>query len=390
MKILIIAVTNFDLYSSSSVVYLLKKKDKSLEFKLLLRDVLGKYITPEIRNLYSEINLFKAPALTPPLSKNPLKTIFNFFDNFYQCLKFKGYIKKILLGVDIVIVCFGPFRDFFVNMMFRNINPNIRLIALRQATQLHEEKSSYIRRPILSFILNIKNFLFGYTTLDYKWRVDSKYKLVTKSFVKYPYQRTISITDHNFSREGNNYRLPPPFVVLRHLYNTEQEPPAILVAGEKTPYYNGWNINDQKKYGEFLDYLRENFKNYILYFKPKAKETDPSKFNLKGFQILPADIPFEEICLKKNIKKIISIGSNTAKISAYFGIPSYIIYPLFGLPKELKEMIVNLFDDMDSIIRVNKFEDLMIEPNLFIREYSVETLASLYWEAIIKYENKIS
>lgn len=377
-----VAGTIFELYYLSSVVSLLKAKDKSLEFRLFLRDILEKNITPEIKSLYTKIDFFEMFGIIFPISKNPIKTIYNFFENFYQYLKFKIYIKKNLSDID--IVCISGFKEFFANILCKVASKNIRLVVLRLANQRLEEKTDYIRRPILSFVLNIKNFLFGYSLMNYKFRTDLKNKLVTTNFVRYPYNRTISITDYNIGKDGQNYRLPPPFIVLKNLYKIEDPEPAILVAGDRTPAYPGWDEDDQKRYEEFLDYLRVNFKNYKLYFKPKMGKTDPSKFNLEGFQILNPAVSLEEICLRKNIKKVISMMSTSSKIGAYFGIPGYLIYPLFNLPLELKEIIKNNCDDIKSVIRVNKFEDLIKEPNLFIKEYSFDNLASLYFEAITK------
>lgn len=69
MKIFIFGVTIFDLYSANSVAYLLKTKDESIELKLFLRDTLEKYITPEVRYMYSEIKLLNPPTLSPAFAK---------------------------------------------------------------------------------------------------------------------------------------------------------------------------------------------------------------------------------------------------------------------------------------------------------------------------------
>ena len=209
MKILIIAGTNFELYYLSSVASLLKSRDESLDFNLLLRHIYDKNLTPEIKKLYSKIDLFEIPPLTFPISKNPLKTISNFFENISLYLKFRNYIKRNIPN-NIDIICISCFREFVANVLCKIVPKNVRLVALRMADQKVEESTPFKKKSFFSFLLNIKNFLLGYSIMEYKWRTDTNNWLVSKNFIKYPYHRTISITDHNIGKENSSYRLPPP------------------------------------------------------------------------------------------------------------------------------------------------------------------------------------
>lgn len=390
MKILNVINTPFELYYLSSVAGLLLERDKNLEIKLLIRQELEDKITPEIKSLYSEIKVVEFPTLSFPLDKNPIRTFYNFLKNFYQTIRFRNYLKKINFDFD--IICISSFREFFANMLCRQVPSGVRLVALRMANQ-RTPGLKYEKKPVLTFLMNLKNLFFCYSPINYKWRTDFK-NLVEKNFIKYPYHRTISITDYNIGRDKSDYRLPPPFIALKKIYKVEEkdQTPGILIAGERTPLHPSWGEEDQKKYEEFLDCLRTNFKKYKLYFKPRKVFgntkgeviTDLNAYNLEGFQIIPADIPLEEICLKKQISKVISIKSTSSKVGVYFGIPSYLLYPMFNLPEDFKLMTESYFNDIQSIIKVNKFEDLMIQPSLFIKKYSFDTLSSLYWKAIIK------
>ena len=156
------------------------------------------------------------------------------------------------------------------------------------------------------------------------------------------------------------------------------------MAGDKTPFYEGWTEKDEKTYESVFDFLRENFNGYKLFFKPKMGRTDASKYNLTGFEPLPPDISLEEVCLRHNIQKVISIRSTSSKVGAYFGIPSYMLYPLFPIPESFKEGIEQEHYDMRSVVRVSKIGDLLKKPKLFSNEYSFEKLANLYWEAVVK------
>ncbi|MFH1547350.1 MAG: hypothetical protein ABIC57_02585 [bacterium] len=382
MKILVAPGTNLELYYLSSVVILLSSKDKSIQFKLLAPNFVK--VAPELKNLYSEIEVFHIPSNSPKISKNPIKMAKNIYDNMKDLFVYQKQIKRVLADMD--IVCIAGVKEFFANVICRIVRdsyPNIRLVAVQMANQKLEEPTDYERRPILSFLLNIKNFLFGYSTMKYKWSSDSRNRLITKNFVKYPYCRKIFATDHDIRRDDSSYRLPPPYPALRKIHKIDNDTPIILVAGERIPLHDSWGKKDQEKYGEFLNYLRDNFKNYKLCFKPRKGETISGKYNLEGFRLIEADSSLEEICLRENIKKVISIKSVSSKFGAYLGIPSYWLYPLFGFSKEIIEVIENEHCDMKSVVRVNEFEDLKKDSDFSAKKYDFDAIASLYWEAVV-------
>lgn len=380
MKILMVAGTTFELYYLSSITCLLKTKDPFLEFRLFLRYHFEPNITPEIRSLYSKIDLLEIPALTPRVSKNPFRMLQNIFINFAEYWTFRIYMKKTLADVD--IVCVSGFREFFANVMCRLAPDRVRLIALRLANERLEKTRDYRERPLFSFLFNIKNVLLGYSPMHYKWKRDS-FDLVMKNFRSYPYHRTISITDYDLGEKDSFFRLPPPFVALKTRYRVDDEKPAILVAGDKTPVHESWTNEDQKKYEAVFNFLRENYKDHKLFFKPKIGRTDPTQYNLENFEVLRPEISLEEICLRNNVKKVISIRSTSSKVGIYFGIPGYLLYPLFNLPYDFIQSIENEHYDMRSVVRVTALEDLKKEPPVVLGEYDFDDLASLYMEAIV-------
>ena len=387
-----VPATNFELYYLSSVSRLLKAKDGELELKLFLPFGLEKNLTPELKNLYSGIDFFQMPALTPKISKNPVKMLFNVLENLRQYRNFKRQAKKTVEGCD--IICIAGIKEFFANVLCKISPKDVRLVALRTANEEAENPALYQKRPLLSFFLNIKNFLFGYSVMEYKWRAGLKFSLnrilsnvdsdlITKNFVRYPYHRTISITDYDIGKKGQNFRLPPSFRALKEIYRIEDDSPSILVAGDQTPLYSSWDAEDQKRYDEFFNYMRENFKDYKLYFKGKKRKTDISQYNLDGFEVLDPGFCLEEICLKKNIKKVISIRSSSSKIASWLGVSGYLLYPLFKMPEALRKIVENENCDMRSIIRINNFEDLNKDSNHSNQKYNINDLVSLYWEAIV-------
>lgn len=385
MKILNVVNTTFELYYLSAVACLLLKKNKNIQMKLLIRLGIQDKITPEIQSIYSKIYTFEFPQNFPKRDKNLAKTIFNFFDNLCQSIKFRNYLKNFDFDID--IICISSFREYFANILCKHAPSSIRLVALRMADTVDEflvEKTTNIKDLAKSLFLNIKNLFLGYSLMRYRWNRDTG-AMILNNFVKYPYYRTIFITDHDFDKRESNYRLPPPFIALKDLYNRinqQNDKPAILVAGERTSLYETWD-KDSKKYNEFLDFLRNNFKGYDFYFKGRGKLTDINKLNLKGFQIISGDIPLEELCLKKRFDKVISIKSTCSKIGASFGYNSYLLYPMFNLPENSRQVVENYFQDMISIIRAKLMSDLIKEPSV---DFSIKTtdLINQYYQAIIK------
>lgn len=384
MKILNVVNTTFELYFLSAVAYLLLKKDKNIQIKLLIRSGIKDKITPEIRSIYLKIEVVDFPQNFPKIDKNLIKIILNLFDNLYQSIKFRNYLRKFNFDFD--IICISSFREYFANILCKYVPPSIKLVALRMADTtdvLLNEKVRDIKNSIKALFLNIKNLLFGYSLMRYRWNRDTG-AMILNNFVRYPYHRTIFITDYDFGQRDSNYRLPPPFIALRELYGpiSQNNKPAILVAGERTSLYETWDPN-QKKYTEFLDYLRNNFKGHDLYFKGRGKLTELTKLNLKGFQIISGDISLEEVCLKKRFDKVISIKSTCSKIGASFGYNSYLLYPMFNLPENSRQVVENYFQDMKSIIRAKLMSDLIKEPSV---DFSIKTtdLINQYYQAIIK------
>jgi hypothetical protein len=384
MKILFIVNTQFELYYLSSVAYLLKSKERDLKAELLIRREIEEKITPEIQSLYSKINTFEVPKNFPKLNRDLIKTTLNFWDNIRQSIQFKNYLKNFDFDID--IICISSFREYFANILTKHVPSRVRLVALRMADSTDEllsQKTTNIFNSLKALYLNIKNFIFGHSLMEYRWNKDTG-AMILNNFVHNPYHRTILITDHDFGKESINYRLPPPFIALRELYEPlkENKKPAILVAGERTSLYETWD-KDSKRYNQFLDYLRENFEEYDLYFKGRAKVTEFEKLNLKGFKIVKGKVPLEEVCLKKRFDKVISIKSTCSKIGAYFGYNSYLLYPMFNLPKNSLEIVEHYFRDMSSIVRVKSMSDLLRKPAPTF-SLQTENLADQYYQAIVK------
>jgi len=383
MKILNIANTTFELYFLSAVACLLLKKDKNIQIKLLIRSGLQDKIIPEIKSIYPEIEVVDFPRDFPKRNTILAKIILHFFDNIYQGIKFKNYLKKFNFNID--IICISSFREYFANILCKHVPSNVRLVALRFADIVNQpsEKPTNIKNSVKNLFLNLNNLFFGYSLMDYRWDKETG-DLVVNHFVKNPYHRTIFMADHGFRQENTNYRLPSPFMILKDLYGVspQNNKPAILVAGERTSSYEAWD-KDSKKYNEFLDYLRNNFKEYDLYFKGRGNLTDNSKFNLKGFKIISGEIPIEELCIRKRFDKVISIKSTCSKIGAYFGYNSYLLYPMFNLPGNVRQGVENYFQDTHSIIRVKSMADLFKEVpgNFSIKKTD---LINQYYQAIIQ------
>jgi hypothetical protein len=161
--------------------------------------------------------------------------------------------------------------------------------------------------------------------------------------------------------------LPPPFIALRELYGLNddgdgQGEPSILVAGERTPLFGLNDPSVESLYDSVFDFLRREFTGHRWIFKPRAGLTDVQRLNLDGFDILPADFPFEELCLRNCYRKVISVRSTASKVAAYFGQPSYLLYRLFHVPPILRQLTEAYFSPIRSINIVEDLRELMGDP----------------------------
>ena len=370
MRILFIVNTVFELYYLSAVAHLLKEARPDVFMRLVVRPRTAPALNAELSSLYSDIQELEITYLSGRPDWD-----------FINSLRFRRRLAALDLDAD--IVCISSFREYFANILCRHLPADTRMVAFRMCDHFPDD-GTYVKRPLRSMYNNLFNRVFGASTMEYRWLVaDSMFG--SKWPVHDLYSRTICVSDWGGPNDLDHIRLPPPHGSLRKLYeadgqNTRRDAkPAIIVAGERTPMFEGWNDTDQAMYESIFGFLRDRFSDHRLLFKARPGFTDISQVPLEGFEMVPPDIPFEELCLRHDFSKVVSVRSTTSKIAAYCGLPAYLLYLMFDLPESVTDFLDQEFGDMGSVVRATQLEDLYREPDW---PQQPADLPSVYWEAV--------
>lgn len=376
MNVLNVAYTVFELYYLSSVGYLLKLSNPNVKLYLLTRSAVAERINPQLAELYSDV-------LVMDLLRQPSTRLRETLQTLSWSTKFIKHIQGLGFVAD--IVCVTAFREYFSNLLLQHLPGNPRFVTLRMADDEIDELPPQ-KRPLISLYLNMFNRIFGKSTMEYRWSTDTTFNY-SHWFRNNPYHRTISISDWGHGYNDHEFRLPPPFTALKKHYGIQtdlerDQRPTILIAGERTPLFRMPDPSIQTKYEQILDFVRREFPKHRLMFKPRAKLTDIRKLGLDGFELLTAEMPFEEICLRNQFDKVISVKSTASKVAAFFGHPAYVLYPLFDLPHRLREILDIYHSDTRSVVKVSDLRQLTDTSFSFPNYYDVDSLRNQYWRAV--------
>ena len=373
-QVLNVVNTVFELYYLSSVGYLLQRAEPGVSLRLLTRPEVAVKLNPELSALYTTVQTINFPSI----SGQPLKDMAN-------SLRFRRQLERINLSPE--IVCISSFREYFSNILCRYMRGCPRLVALRMADE-ETDLTCHIKKPLRSLYPNLFNCLFGASTMEYRWHSKTAFTYAYW-FKRNPYHQTISISDWGHGQDGEKlFRLPPPFPALRQYYGmnrtAELRRPAILLIGERTPLFETWDAKAQSLYESVFDFIRQNFDGYQLLYRPRAGLTDIDKVKplLKGFSVMSADVPLEELCLRNTYSKVISVKSTASKVAAYCGQPAYVLYPMFDFPVEVRGTLDAYLGDMRGVVKACDLNELLYgcQP---MPSPDINQLSALYAEVIL-------
>ncbi|MEW6172012.1 MAG: hypothetical protein AB1510_02955 [Bacillota bacterium] len=369
MKALCVPNTVFELYYLSAVGYLLKLAEPETELRLLTTQRVFQKLNPELAKLYASINVVRFPGLV----RRP----------WFDVAQSRAFVKQLReLEPDCNIVLVGSFREYYANIICRQFGDKSRLVALRMCD--HEcDRLCQSKKLLYPLYNNAFNRLFGASTLEYRWSSDSTFNYAYW-FKRDPYHRTICISDWGHGQKGSAYRLPPPFIALRHFFGINQESEdekSVLVAGERTPLFGMDDPSIQELYDRILEFIKQRFTGYRLLFKPRPGLTDTERLKLEGFEMVSPEIPFEELCLRNRFSRVISVKSTASKVAAFCGLPAYVVYPMFKLAPNLRTMLDAYQSDMRSVVKVSELDQLVEDPPV-MRNTGLDELSRSFWQAV--------
>ena len=402
LKILIVVNHILEFFILTSILKLIKIDTKK-EFvsTLMVKPSVYRKIPDNTKSLFQDIVVVEFPT-NPLFIQNKgfrgfIRNVYYiFFRQITDSVKFTRNLRSLAPQVfDIILI--SSYREYFVNILLKKIRAE-KIVALRANDAKLESKNT---RKIFStsFIANVFNFIFGYSLMDYRWH-PSYQNIFSSTFKTSPYKKIIHLqyggVGTNLEKSDQEIFLPFPF--LPSLFYSSQESShtkKILVVGERIPIVPEWNygagkVNPnnecQRAYNQFLDYMREQFKDHELYFMPRKEYTDTSIINLTGFEIIPDSITIEELFATTIFEKVISVKSTASKIASCFGYPSYAIFPFLQLSPAVNEHFKNFFADSPNVKMVYKLENL--KENATVSVPDTHTIASAYSQVIYGEKDK--
>ncbi len=344
MIVLCVAHAAFEAYLMAAACVLIRPVVRDLRPHLLAPPTVIDGLPAEIREIFVTVRGDRLPCI----SGSPLSDI-------------KGAIafRRVLatLAERPTVVWCGAWRSTATSYLRRFFGSQIPIFAFRQGA--HENPALFPRRRrILESYQNALYAVFGSSGMRVFSAGDSRL-LTMLEWMRDPVNTVGVLSNEPNSPLGpNEHLLPPPFNVLGGLFPATRQEPAVLLAGERVPLFESAGANEQAIYGAVLDYLRREFHGYRLCFKPRPGFTDMSGMDLSGFDILPGDVPMEDILLRRSFSAVISVKSTASKLGAIYNQPSCVLYPLFDLPPGVRAILDDFFRDTPSIVKINRLSDL--------------------------------
>ena len=146
---------------------------------------------------------------------------------------------------------------------------------------------------------------------------------------------------------------------------TSFKPNSILFLGHNLRSY----MSDREKFAEsmnlLLDRFRSRFGQYNLYLKlhPHDCREDYTGVYFDGFEMVGQKESLEKVIVsnRAKIKVVYSVCSSGNFCSAMLGIPSYLLYPLFGFGAQIEEYFEKIFfgeEDVSNLYKANSLNDI--------------------------------
>ena len=343
--------TNQDFYLSLSYILLIKEffKNKKIGKKpKFIALVFNDNYNIEYKKNISEFDEYLIIDRVDH-SRNILKL-------YNKILKLRNILKGIKFSKYDYLIVYS-YREFFINVLIKNLDEKPTLIAIRKCDHEVEKYCTRIRIGP-SFLRNSLEFLFAFSTMRYRWNPSTN-RSYNYNYVRNPFDHIFCLnTLKNIKKDG--YQIPYPFSVLKNRLNTEvidKKTPTIIFLGEIYPFYSGMDIKELSlKINNCLNFINDNFKGYSLIFKPRGNIKNVN-LNLKRFEVAYSDVSLESLLVSGlNIRKVFSFKSSGSFISAQFGFESYLLYPLLEFPKNYKKALDDYF--VDHLSYVNLLESI--------------------------------
>lgn len=195
-----------------------------------------------------------------------------------------------------------------------------------------------------------------------------------------------------FESEFEDFPVNFDKIKLASTNTTNFKPNSILFLGHNLKSY----IPDRKEFAEsmnpLLNKFRGQFRNYNLYLKlhPHDCLKEYAGVSLDGFEIIDKNESLEKVIVfnRANIKAVYSVCSSGNFCSAMLGIPSYLLYPIFGFGNQIEIYFEKLFfgeEDVSCLRKTGSLDDIS-EDNMKLASNTVEEKININkWVSLYNY-----
>jgi hypothetical protein len=287
-------------------------------------------------------------------------------------LSVNSLVETIRLSIWIAIrrshystVIFGAYRNDVTSVIAKYLTRSVRMMAIKQGV----DPPAYLYKRTFSLRTlhdDIYYYLFGISSF-YKERMigvegmsfRTDYFFSRPVWKTDPFNRSVNVYTIGSPTSGLSDGTPfllPDFQPLKVCSNSPSRD--ILVIGERTPMTPSWGLVQQQELDQLLDCIIANCSSSRIYLRPRKNLTDPFFYSKLNPIVLDSDQPYDSQLLKLNPRIVISVKSTACKVSAYYGIPSAILYPAISLSYHESLHLGYLFGDGAPVVRIKSVKQL--------------------------------
>ena len=343
-----------DFYLSLSFLFLLKEripeeKSQISTVALITNEANISEFEPYL-HLFDQFFVIGHCAISP----SPL-TVRKFVKRFAQ------KVKRVSLNDKDTVIAFS-FREFFMNVLIRNLKPRPKLVTVRKCD--YEVGAQCTRKKVItSLYRNFSNLLYGHSLMRYRWHPETD-RISTRFYINNPYDAEFCLNPIHALRDDGR-QIPYPFPILRaHAkeLGSVSGQPSIVVLGEQYPFFEGMDMHRFLQiFNRVLSFIRREFPHHKLIFKPRGEKTNLAlDFNLDGFTVAFQDVSLEFLLLRDlSVERVFSFKSSGSFVAALYGCEGYLLYPMLDLPESTRETLDAYFaEHRGSVNFVHELEDL--------------------------------
>lgn len=353
-----------DFYLSLSFLFLLKGKipegkNQISTLALIINEENVSEFEPYLY-LFDQFSVIGRCVISP----NPL-TVRKFVKRFAE------KVKGLSLNDKDIVVAFS-FREFFMNVLIRNLKPRPKLVCVRKCDYEVDAQCTK-KKTVTSLYRNFSNILYGYSLMKYQWHPETD-RIFTHFFVRNPYDFEFCMNPIQSLRNDGS-QIPYPFSILREHakeLRAVSEQPSIVVLGELYPFFEGMDMDRfMAIFNRFLSFIRQEFPHHKLIFKPRVDITNLD-LDLQSFTVAFQNVSLESLLTRVlNIEKVFSFKSSGSFLANLFGSEGYLLYPMLDLPRDIRQSLDVYFSPFKGLVNfVHELDDIKKEHEMDLKHIS--------------------